>query len=311
MLLPLRLLAAAQTDSEIAIHFFPQDLKDSLAEGASGGAPALVNYITTARTDLDGSGKQNYLVCVYTDTENGALRIVRTDSQAPMIAAEAPRGQMRGSMPGIRLIDLDNDRKPEIIVDFMVGRGYENNWIYKWTGSGVRVLNPSSQSGKVKSFGPIEFLSLTDDGRLAVVTQQPTLSVVGKDRKAIEQPTQSFLLGPTGLIPGDVITHQRVFERSSGQPEVITESFSVKDLTKSYVLKIVDLNLSKPDLGPLLSSVEVSLNGKQIIGPNSFKPGVRNKVISIPASLTTTNELKVKMAGAPGSRMLLMVLEAK
>jgi hypothetical protein len=85
----------------------------------------------------------------------------------------------------------------------------------------------------------------------------------------------------------------------------------VKDRTKSYVLKVVDLNMSKPDLGPLLSSAEVNLNGKQIIGPNSFKPGARNKVISIPVSLMTTNELKVKMAGASGSRMLLMVEESK
>jgi hypothetical protein len=64
-------------------------------------------------------------------------------------------------------------------------------------------------------------------------------------------------------------------------------------------------------LGPLTSSATISLNGKQIFGPSDFNPAKRIKVISKAIVVRALNNLTVKMARVPGSKLLVTVSQAK
>jgi hypothetical protein len=299
----------AASNQEIAVQFFPDNLKASVLKEFGKKKPVnLEDYVMTMPADLDGIGKANYLVCVYSDRAHGALRVIKNDGPIPVLAAEASQVSLYGVRGGPTLVDLDNDKKPEIVVEFMSARGNATTWIFKWTGSALRLISPVADDST--ELGTVEFLDLTGNGTLSVVTDQPTIMPRDDNGNPIFVPTQAYTLGPNGLTLSASFKFQRQLQRKTGAPQEKNVTFTIADSNKPYVLKVFDLNMSKPDLGPLLSSVTVTLNGAQIVGPNAFKVGVRNKVLSFPVQLKSSNQLTLKLAGAPGSKMLVTVSEA-
>ena len=124
----------ATTDQDIAIQFFPDSLKAHILKEAHGKPVDLNKYAVCVRADLDGQGTTNYLVCVYSDRDHGALRVINTSGANPALSADASNVDLYGVEGGPSLIDLDNDKKPEIVVQFMSDRGNTSTWIFKWTG---------------------------------------------------------------------------------------------------------------------------------------------------------------------------------
>jgi hypothetical protein len=295
----------AASNKEICTQFFPDKLKTNIIKEHPGKSVELTKYVNTQVADLDGIGSTNYLVCVYFDHAHGSVRLIRTDSNGPALAAETSNVDYYGIRGGAQLIDLDGDKKPEIIVGFMGFRGNESNWIFKWTGSKLQLMSP--QSDGLTALGPIEFLDLTGDGKLSIVTQEPIRPTRDDDGNALSVPTAAYVLTPGGLSLSENFLYQGQFKRKAGPPKERVSNFTIEDTSRNYVLKVTDLNMSKPDFGPLNSSTEITLNGVQVITSNMFKPGTRNKVISIPIQVKPSNEIMVKMAGAPGSKILVTI----
>lgn len=300
----------ADTNQDIALQYFPANLKASVTtEFGKTKSFNLTKYVSVVPADLDNTGKQSYLVCVYNDRVDGALRVIKTDGPQPVLVAEAPSDLLSGVWGGATLVDLNNDKKPEIVVKFMAPRGNESTWIFSWNGSALNLISPMAQDRTV--LGSVTFMDLSGNGSLSVVTQDPIRPTRDESGKLLLDPTRTYTLTNGSLSLTNTFYYQNTFSRASGTPQDQTDTISIADTSKSYFLKVYDLNMSNPDTGPLTSSATVSLNGKQIIGPSDFNPGKRTKVISRSIQIQSSNKLTVKIAGAPGSKILVTVSQSQ
>jgi hypothetical protein len=303
--------AFAATNSEIAVQFFPPDMKTAIiAEYGESGTVDLSRFVNVVPADLDNSGSRNYLVCLYHDHANGILRVIKAGGTQPSLVADSTNVDIYGIEGAVQLVDLQNDKKPEIVVSFMSDRGNTSTWIFRWTSPGIQLVSPTTSMGTT-ALGGVNFMDLTGDGILAVVTKNDVRPPVDANGNPQVVPNITYTLGASGLVQKSVNLVQATFVRGKGAPQDSVRSFALGDTTKPYILKVVDLNMSKPDTGPLTSSATISLNGKQIIGPNDFNPGKRTKVISKPVQVQSSNKLTVKMAGAPGSKVLVTLSQSQ
>lgn len=303
--------ALAATSSEVAVQFFPSNMKNAIiTEYGESGSVDLTRYVNVLPADLDNSGSKNYLVCLYMDHANGILQVIKTGGAQPSLVADSGNVDIYGIEGAVELVDLNNDKKPEIVVSFMSDRGNTSTWIYRWKSPGIQLISPVSSMGTTE-LGGVNFMDLTGDGTLAVVTKNDVRPPLDANRNPLTVPNVAYTLGTSGLVQKSVNLAQATFVRSKGSPKDSVRSFSIGDTTKSYILNVVDLNMSKPDTGPLTSSATISLNGKQIIGPSDFNPGKRTKVISKPIQVQSSNKLTVKMAGAPGSKIFVTVSQSQ
>jgi hypothetical protein len=300
----------AATDEEIAVALFPIELKTRIERKFRRKPISLRDFVAFERADLDGVGRSNYLVCVYTNRNDGILRVINTDGPAPSPIAQSQKQLLYGVRGGPTLLDLDKDKKPEIAVSFSSSRGNPTTWIFRWTGAAIQLVSPLTQDGH-SALGSVSFLDLAGDGTLSVVTEQPTVPTKDDDGNILHVPDSSYVLVPDGLRETGSFIFASEFVRKAGSPVEQIDSFKSEDPTKTYTIQVFDLNMSKPDLGPLVSSAELYLNGMQIVGPSAFKPGSRTKKISVTTQLKSTNDLKIKLNGAPGEKVLVTVSESK
>ncbi len=97
------------------------------------------------------------------------------------------------------------------------------------------------------------------------------------------------------------ITHQR----GTGTPVTETTTFSVKDPTAPYVIRINNGGLTDGEFEKVSSSVFI-LNGIQIVGPNEFNQNV--SLIEKQIFLATANTLSVEVRGKPGGGLTVQII---
>jgi len=97
----------------------------------------------------------------------------------------------------------------------------------------------------------------------------------------------------------------RDFKRVSGEPDVVRETFPVRNTSLAYKLRL-DNGGSAGTFGKVSSAI-VKINGVEIFGTNDFNsktPPVLEKAVTVAA----TNELSVELRGAPGDGVTLAIL---
>lgn len=80
------------------------------------------------------------------------------------------------------------------------------------------------------------------------------------------------------------------YQRGQGEPLTETTTFTVKDPTAPYVIRINNGGLLDGEFEKVSSSVFI-LNGIQIVGPNEFNQNI--SIIEKPVTLSSTNTLSV------------------
>lgn len=295
-----------QTAEQLVEQFFPQRLIDESEIDFKQGGPAAFKASEFIVADLDGVGRRNYIVAAYSNGFSGAIRVLKQQNNTFVLIHEPNLRLLSGIFPGIQLIDINGDGKPEVAVSFSSARGPAFNWIFSWSGSELALIGPSStnEHGDVHtSIVDPDFVDIDGDGILDIV-QGPDEGPIppgiedsippGKYR-IYSFDGQKFRLSRSPSFFG-------TFFRHTGAPAAKSARFRV-DLTEvPYLLKIVNGDSKGKDK---VSSAEIQLNGVLMAGPERFNQQVRE--IVIPVKLNKANVVSVELRGAPGGQITLTV----
>lgn len=114
----------------------------------------------------------------------------------------------------------------------------------------------------------------------------------------------SFLLIPTLAFAGEFSAFGPLsYQRGTGQPVTETTTFTVKDPTAPYVIRIY--NGGKNSEFARVSSATVRLNGLIVVSPSAFNQNIA--FIEKPVTPSSSNTLSVELRSAPGSGFVLEI----
>lgn len=112
----------AQALEDIVDQFFPETLiRESLEEFEQGGADPFKAFDFVA-ADLAGAGRTDFIVAAYTNGISAAIRVLQRQGSGFVLADEPNLPTLTGGFPEVKLLDLDRDKRPEIIASFLVMR---------------------------------------------------------------------------------------------------------------------------------------------------------------------------------------------
>ena len=275
-------VSAQQSDADIARAFYPDELVRK-AERPNGDFPHEYKF---ARFN------SGLLVAAYSNGQNGAVRLLERTPDGVSVADDLEWPFMDGHVSSVTLRDLDGDQAPEVVVSFGNTQAMVDvDWPFKLSGKKLVFLGPSKKShgGKVEIIDQkIANIHQNEDGSR---TEDEVLRIYALRNGMYE------LSGPATYVAG--------FERGKGEPRNIHHEVTVKQ-SAAQTLRVVNGDSSKQHL---VSSAEIRWNGALVVGPNAFNQNSR--VISVPISAVAgVNQLDVKLFGAPGGELTVVILPA-
>lgn len=208
----------------------------------------------------------------------------------------------------LALVDVNNDGRKEAHISFLT-RQSTTDWVYAWDGQQLSNLTPMTVVGRLNGAAETDlrnasFLDLDGDGVLEVYSfSQPPI-----DGSAPAASDVFRLSGGRFVIDRSVITLLD-FERTSGAPKTDVATVLLPIGAQGpYTLRVIN-GAGSAGAGArvedAVQSGRVWLNGQEIVRPNDF--GNQVAVIERTVSLQADNELKVRLAGAPGGRITIVI----
>jgi hypothetical protein len=296
--------AGAQTPptaAGIAAQFYPQRLVDL---GERAGDVPVDRRQCQAVVDTLPSGAPRAIVAGYTNTSSAAILMLQSDGSGGFrVAASEPQAlDLFGAECEVKLLDVDRDGRPEIAITFSVMVN-DLTWVMKWNGQQLVNLTPLERNPDgtgISLLRNAEFVDVDNDGilEIAVVGQYPP-PADGSPAK----PDSVFKLSGGTYVETEPVVGLWMFERSTGAPETDRMTVSLPAGARGpFTLHIVN---GEAGGRSRVTSAEVFLNGERVLSPNDF--GNRVGAIDRPVNLTSDNELAVRIAGAPGSRMVVIL----
>jgi hypothetical protein len=283
-------------------QFYPPSLvAESDAEFKAGG-PALCQDLAFVEADLNGTGTKDFIVAAYTNCLSAVVRVLQKQGSSAILANEPHLPYMGGIDSQVTLIDLDNDGRPEVAVQFSSGRGAWTDWIFKWKGTALQVIGPTTTEadGNLETLlGDAVFIDLNGDGILEIIDPPEFNSVpVGSD----EPITYAVFTMKNRIYVSSGMTFNffESYFRHQGAPVDSTDHFTVSKPDVPHVMTIVNGDGSG---GRRTSSATITLNGRVVAGPNDFIQKV--STLTIPVTLSSRNTVTVRMGGDPGSRLII------
>jgi len=277
-------------DVSIAMKFYPAALDAQWnATNPPGRQPNRI--VTTARVDLDKTGRQDYLAAAYSNGTVAAFRLIKgATPETAVLVAEGNDPLLGGDgRPVIEIVDIDNDGVPELALEFP-----REAFIFKYSAGALQLFAPTRMSkfGPTSNLGSIAFADLDGDGKLEIL----------EIMRDITAPYVVFTLDATGKfvkLANPPLFVDR-FERADGAPVADLRNF--RAVPGSYVLRIVNGDQSRRSV---VTSAEVKLNGKTIFSPNDFKSAQRT--LTAPITLTEENSLAVELRSDPQSTISISI----
>jgi len=288
--------AAAQTagDEAMVRNGYPGVLTADYLEIAEPGSipPVMVDY---ERADLDGTGSADYVVAAYSNGRAGLLRVYKPAGGTSAVAEGGLR-EMGGTRPELTLLDLDGDRKPEIVATYSLMHG-TGVWIYKWSNQQLVSFGPveTDTFGQSHSvIGNADFVDVDGDG-VAEILRAPS-------RYTDDPVTTVFKLTGGTFIPAAPQIFWSNYTRGEGKPEELIDDIETTR-PGSYILRIVNGDAQGKHA---VSSAEVKLNGATVFGASDFKQ--KQRVMTATVNVTGANVLSVTLAGATDDQMTLFLI---
>lgn len=273
--------AQMSNDENIVATAFPPDL-------ATPGGLRLYIY---ERADLDGVGSKDYVVAVYSNGFQGAVRVLRL---AGGVIDETHYRLMSGHVPLLRLIDVDGDGKPEIIAGFAT-MGAEATWPFRWSEGRLSLIGPS-----VVAFGDVRpllmhvsLLDIDGDGKLEMVHWVP-----GEPVHQVLKLTGDGTYRTTAR----KVLYANRFVRHGDDPETYTAQFR-NEAGSPLTITIVNGDIYGKHRA---SDGSLYLNGKQILFHDDINE--HTGTFTIPAvSTSTANEIEMELTGPDGTEVSVSV----
>lgn len=281
----------AETDEDIVRQFYPERLTEESNQDFYDGGPAPFEAYDFAVADLDGTGSDDMIIATYTNGFTAAIRALRMQGGGASLVDEPDLPLLGGVFPDVELLDLDGDGAPEIVVSLSSARGPGADWVFKWSGRGLRLIGPSTvdEDGDVSTvLGDADFVDINGDG---------LLEIINPPEEDPADPFDVFDLDGNRLKPVNFVG---TYVRGAGKP---TESAEIFPSSRGdYLLKIINGDAKG---GHRVSSAVIRLNGQVVVGPSELNQNVPE--ISVRVSLRESNTLGVELRSAPDSQITLSI----
>ncbi len=330
MVNPLMINAQAVDVQQIVDQFYPQTLVDQADNGGPGSVPFHRNSCHAVYDTLLG-GAPKTIIAGYTNNVGGAIRVLQATTPGNyQIAFEPTNLGLVGVNCGITLKDVDGDGKKEVIVSFSSFRGNSSDWIFRWDGSALTSIGPTSSTKRGKTDTKLmnsAFFDIYHDGTLQIVS-------VGENPPPIDgsQPTAGddvYRLVNGHYVLATPVLFFSTFYRGRAKPVPRSANFDLLASSKGpYTLRVtnggknVNEKKKKNDhdndaddrdddrIKNRVDSGDISVNGVEVVEDNMFKG--KNSIFSVPLNNLKPqgNDIKVTLEGKPGGFITVTVVDA-
>ncbi len=287
----------------LVAQFYPQTLVDLAKQE---GSP-LVRQQCFAVLEADSLGPRT-VIAGYTDTFDAEVRVLQRGASAFQLAAESTGMFHFGQSCEVALVDVNGDGVNEAHVSF-TSRRSNTDWIYGWDGQRLfnvtPVSSPNAPSGILETrLINASFVDLNGDGLLEAYSfSEPPVDGSAPDTSEVSH------LSSGRYVFDRAVVAVLEFARASGSPSTAEMTVLLPTGVQGpFTLKILNGGRGATGSGRLENAVEsgrVWLNGQQIAAPNDF--GNHVAVSQRTVTLQAENELKVRLAGAPGGRITVVI----
>ena len=294
--------AQAGDAGAVVEDFCPHRLLDLSMAAAAGRKPPERSSAFVA-ADLNGTGRREFLVAAYSSGMSAAVRVLRQHGATAVLVDEPDLPCFGGRNPAVSLLDLDGDGRPEVVVKLGTIGCTSMDWIFKWKGSkltpyGATVADDNGCPASV--LHDASFVDLDGDGVLEIVNP-PELNVPAIEAGRPGQYTVFKLKGGSYTLTDGTLDHFSPCFRGATEPSVCTQTFAAASPGR-YGMTIVNGNGGQ---WGAVSSVEVQLNGELVPAPGSIaREGAEAR---IPVNVQLNNSIKVTVAGARGSGVVIAI----
>ena len=290
---------------QIVDQFFPSRLH-SPAAGYS--AWALENSLSAfAVVEQLPSGEPKTIIAAYSNGVDGAVRVIKAQSDGAYALAFEPTGLDLGGI-GVRVqpLSIDQSGLSTVEVSFGTFRAQTADWIFRWDGTNLVNLTPmETQYNGTKNTLLVlsSFADLDHDGALEVISKENYPPPVVDTGELPDAEASVYRLTPNGYVLDRPVLYFNDFFRNTAAPTTEEHIFSLlRNSVGPYVLKITN---GDRDGSNRLSSGEIVLNGVQVVTPNTLNQGA--EFLSVPVSLQPHNTLQVTLAAKPKGSILVTV----
>src|SRR5712691_7210995 len=158
---------------QIVDQFYPQTLVDQADNGGPSNVPFHRNSCHAVYDKFSG-GAPRTIIAGYTNNVGGAVRVLQATAPGNyQVVFEPANLDLVGVNCGITLKDIDGDGKKEVIVSFSSFRGNSMDWIFRWDGSALTSIGPTSTTKRGKTDTKLmnsAFFDIYHDGTLQIVS---------------------------------------------------------------------------------------------------------------------------------------------
>jgi len=249
-----------------------------------------------ALADLDGIGTANCIIAAYTNGFSAAIRVLKLQNSTATLAFEPNLPLLDGTYPAVELVDIENDGRPEVAVHFSSPRATLTDWVFKWTGTELRLIGPFSVDEHGDVFTRLfesSFFDVDGDGILEIVQSPPGGPT--EITEVYKFDGQKFTLTTSQV-------YFETFYRRTTAPVTETRTFQVQTPGSGFILTIINGNREGDNR---VSSGRIKLNGVVVLTPNDLNQQVRTVVRQV--AVLADNVLEVELAGKPTGQVLITV----
>lgn len=291
---------AASTAEIVAAHY-----PDWLQELSGVPESELVKHQCAAVFDAHPDGQPSTIIAAYTDGAAAALRVLRASAGGVTLLDEPRDLDLLGSRCELELIDVDGDGRREVHLQLFTNMSTAH-WLLEWDGQRLTNLTPVAPAPATGEPRTLlfngEFIDLDLDGRMEFYGGAPTRIPEG----ALPPPARIWQLAGGGFADGAPVIAALVFSRDRGEPRTERVAFSLPaGALGPFTLEVRNGGASGD---AAVSSAEIAVNGVPVVRPDDFRPSAR--LIERSVTLVSDNELAVRLAGAPGGRISVIVRSA-
>lgn len=291
---------AQSTPQQIVDQHFPASL---LAGPDSANLDKVSCFVVF---DTLSSGAPRTIIAAYSNDFEGTVQVLQVQSDGTFQVIDEPAGfSFGGTRCTIDLADVDGDGINEIRVSFGSFRPPTSDWIFKWDGSHLHNIGPTSQPRRGKQHSLLcstDFVNLFQDGTLQIVSVSSSPS---PDDGSIETPNFLYRLSGGVFVLSSPVAYVRTFTRQKGAPAPVSDSFDLfTGSTGPYVVRISNGDARGNNR---VSSADVAINSAEIFGPSSFNQQVGTLSAPLNSLNARGNTVQVDLKSSPGSQITMVV----
>ena len=292
--------AGAQTHidpAQVVDQFFPASFSDPRVSADY----RLQNQECFAVYDQLPDGTPKTIMAGYVSGLESSISVIQRQPSGNYQVIYQPSGlTMDSAGCSVELHDVDGDGVQEVWYRFGGQRG-EGNWVFKWDGSQLVNIGPTSSNSRIGTWTQISngmLLDVYHDGTQQILSTDATTGMP-------DLPDRLYRLSNGQYVLDSTLVTAFTFSRATGKPQTDLWPFNViGPSTGPYVLKITN-----GDRGGAhrVTSGHILMNGIQTFGPSDFSQQVEFLSAPLTNIQPGENTLSVELEGAPGSHLVVMI----